>query len=67
MADDKFDPFKTKGNGYVSPTTPAESPEQALKRKQRKSIEGEFNQEDAVGDFVRRVIGGNKEKKQSGF
>lgn len=47
------------GGGYVG--TP-EKPN--LKKKQRADVEKTFNQPDPVGDFVRRVIGGNKAKKQ---
>lgn len=36
----------------------------SLKQKQKKGIESYANQPDPVGDFVRRVIGGNKSKKQ---
>ncbi len=51
-----------KGGGYVGTTT--EDAKSALKKKQRADVERTFNQPDPVGDFVRRVIGGNKAKKQ---
>lgn len=52
-----------KGGGYVG--GPEKQP--SLKSRQKADIEKTFNQPDPVGDFIRRVIGGNKEKKKTGF
>jgi hypothetical protein len=59
------DPMRGRTNPLQSP--PSQDPAGALKRKQKASIEDEMNKPDPVGDFVRRIIGGNKERKKNGY
>lgn len=58
------DPMRGQSNAFQSDSAGVDS---SLKRKQKQSLEDSVKGPDVVGDFVRRIIGGNKEKKKSGF
>lgn len=60
------DPYgDARGQNPLQRPQPVKGPA-TLKQKQKQSIVDEGTQSDPVGDFVRRIIGGNKAKKNSG-
>lgn len=68
MASFKAKPGEKLANaGFTDPAVPAQDPKAVLKKKQRKSIEDAYNEPDPIGDFVRRIVGANKEKKKTGY
>jgi len=42
-------------------------PPPSLKQKQKKEVDAYFNQPDPIGDFVRKITGANREKKNNGY
>lgn len=59
------DPMKGRRNPLQT-DNPNAAPA-TVKQKQKKSIVDAYNEPDPVGDFVRKIIGGNKEKKKTGY